>query len=60
MTPFDLMRRTLCLLLLALGLSQHAMAGQTEEVSALLAQKFGVARAKANTIADAVIKAASK
>ena len=54
------MRRTLCLLLLALGLSQHAMAGQTEQVSALLAQKFGVARARADRIAEAVVQSASK
>ena len=36
------------------------MAGQTEQVSALLAQKFGVARAKADQIAAAVVKSASK
>jgi soluble lytic murein transglycosylase-like protein len=36
------------------------MAGQTEQVSALLAQKFGVARAKADQIAAAVMKSASK
>jgi soluble lytic murein transglycosylase-like protein len=54
------MRRILCVLFLALGLSQSAMAGQTEQVSALLAQKFGVARAKADQIAEAVMKSASK
>ncbi|MEJ0003835.1 MAG: transglycosylase SLT domain-containing protein [Pararobbsia sp.] len=54
------MRRTLCLLLLTLGLSQHAMAGQTEQVSTFLAEKFGVARAKADRIAEAVMRSASK
>lgn len=65
------MRRILCLLTLVLGLSQAAMAEQiestkpsfaerTERVSALLAEKFGVARAKADKIAEAVVTSASK
>ncbi|CAM2154160.1 Lytic transglycosylase [Pararobbsia alpina] len=36
------------------------LAERTERVSALLAEKFGVARAKADLIADAVMKSASK
>lgn len=65
------MRRILCLLALAIGTSQIAQAEQsepvptslaarTERVSALLAEKFGVARVKADQIADAVMKSASK
>ncbi|RKP51766.1 transglycosylase SLT domain-containing protein [Pararobbsia silviterrae] len=65
------MRRILCLMALALGLNQIALADQpepvesslaakTEKVSALLAERFGVARAKADEIADAVMKSASK
>jgi soluble lytic murein transglycosylase-like protein len=66
------MRRILCLLALTVGLSQTVLAEQiesaqpaslaerTERVSALLAEKFGVARAKADLIADAVMKSASK
>ncbi|WP_425511432.1 transglycosylase SLT domain-containing protein [Pararobbsia alpina] len=41
-------------------MTQHAEAGQTEQVSALLAQKFGVARAKADQIAKAVMQSAVK
>ena len=66
------MRRILCLLALTVGLSQTVLAEQiesaqapslaerTERVSTLLAEKFGVARAKADLIADAVMKSASK
>jgi hypothetical protein len=57
--PF-FMRRILCVFFLALSVAQQAQAGQTEQVSALLAQRFGVARAKADKIAEAVMKSASK
>jgi hypothetical protein len=58
------MSRLLCLIMLSLGLVQIAAADETdpdhERISAYLTQKFGVARAKAEQISDAVQTAAAK
>ncbi|SIT45721.1 Lytic transglycosylase catalytic [Paraburkholderia ribeironis] len=55
------MSRLLCLIVLALGLMQTATADEaTDRMSTYLAHKFGLAKEKAQTIADAVQSAASK
>lgn len=55
------MSRLLCLIVLTLGLMQTATADEaTDRVSAYLTHKFGLAKEKAQTIADAVQSAASK
>jgi hypothetical protein len=56
------MSRFLCLILLSLGLVQIAAADENDHdrISDYLTQKFGVARAKAAQISDAVQTAAAK
>jgi soluble lytic murein transglycosylase-like protein len=56
------MSRLLCLIMLSLGLVQMAAADENgqDRISDYLAQKFGVARAKAEQISDAVQSAATK
>ena len=54
------MSRLLCLIVLSLGLAQSAMAETSDQISAYLTQKFGVAKEKAEQISVAVTSAASK
>jgi soluble lytic murein transglycosylase-like protein len=56
------MSRLLCLIMLSLGLVQIAAADESDHdrISDYLTQKFGVARAKATQISDAVQSAAAK
>jgi soluble lytic murein transglycosylase-like protein len=56
------MSRLLCLIMLSLGLVQMAAADENgqDRISDYLTQKFGVARAKAEQISDAVQSAATK
>ncbi|TDN62987.1 transglycosylase SLT domain-containing protein [Paraburkholderia sp. BL10I2N1] len=54
------MSRLLCLIVLSLGLAQSAMAETSDQISAYLTQKFGVAKEKAEQISVAVASAASK
>lgn len=56
------MSRFLCLIMLSLGLVQIAAADENDHdrISSYLTQKFGVARAKAEQISDAVQSAAAK
>jgi soluble lytic murein transglycosylase-like protein len=57
------MSRIFCLIALLLGLAHNAMADeqtQSEQISAYLTQKFGVAKEKAAQISAAVTSAASK
>ncbi len=57
------MRRLFCLVVLSLGLAQHAVAQQNvdnETISSYLTQKFGVAKEKAMQIANAVNLAAER
>ena len=55
------MSRLLCLIVLSLGLIQTATADEnTDRTSAYLTHKFGLAKDKAQQIADAVQSAASK
>jgi hypothetical protein len=56
------MSRLLCLIMLSLGLVQIAAADENDHdrISDYLTQKFGVARAKATQISDAVQSAAAK
>jgi soluble lytic murein transglycosylase-like protein len=55
------MSRLLCLIVLSLGLMQTATADEnTDRMSAYLTHKFGLAKDKAQQIADAVQSAASK
>ena len=56
------MSRLLCLIMLSLGLVQMAAADENgqDRISDYLTQKFGVARAKAEQISDAVQSAAAK
>jgi hypothetical protein len=54
------MSRLLCLIVLSLGLAQSAMAETSDQISAYLTQKFGVAKEKAEQISAAVTSAASK
>jgi hypothetical protein len=54
------MSRLLCLIVISLGLAQSAMAETSDQISAYLTQKFGVAKEKAEQISVAVTSAASK
>jgi hypothetical protein len=56
------MSRLICLIMLSLGLVQIAAADESDHdrISDYLTQKFGVARAKATQISDAVQSAAAK
>jgi hypothetical protein len=56
------MSRLICLIMLSLGLVQIAAADENDHdrISDYLTQKFGVARAKAEQISDAVQSAAAK
>jgi soluble lytic murein transglycosylase-like protein len=56
------MSRLLCLIMLSLCVMQSALAGESDhdQISAYLTQKFGLAKAKAEQISDAVQSAAAK
>ncbi|WGS49692.1 lytic transglycosylase domain-containing protein [Paraburkholderia sp. D15] len=55
------MSRLLCLIVLSLGLMQNATADEnSDRMTAYLTQKFGLAKEKAQKIADAVQSSASK